>query len=233
MLALTMPTSIEGPDRKLTTLAAANLLQVSERTLARWADRLDLPHDRVGNETFFSREALLGWADQHSLRLSADVSSDEDRDEALPTLASAIERGGIHRGIDGDSIDAALEAAAMAMQLPDEIDRTVFHQVLLAREDLDSTGIGGGVAVPHVRAPLVMHVELAHVALAFLDRPIDWHAIDGKPVDTLFLLVCPGIRSHLHLLRRIAWSLRDETLRDMLIARAESGAILEQLRGLE
>lgn len=226
-----MPVSSEETDRSLTRAAAANLLQVSERTIVRWAERLDLPHD--GDAQNFSRNEVLRWADQHSLRLSAEVTTDEDADSALPTLTEAVTRAGIHRQISGDSVDSALEAAAHAMTLPEAIERDFFHQILLAREDLDSTGIGRGVAVPHVRAPLVMHVDQAYVGLVFLERPIDWHAIDGKPVDTLFVLVCPGIRSHLHLLRRIAWGLQDEELRKLLVTRGDDTEIFARLRALD
>lgn len=233
MLPGTMPATRPENELRMSLAAAAHLLQVSERTLLRWVDTLDVPCANENARMTFSRPELLDWANRHSMRLTADVPTDEDQEGALPQLSAAIARGGIHRGITGASVDEALAAASAAMDLPEEIDRDFFHQVLLAREDLDSTGIGEGFAVPHVRAPLVMHVEEAHVGIAFLDRPVDWHAVDHKPVDTLFVLVCPGLRSHLHLLRRIAQALHDETLRKLLLERAEDEALMARFRELE
>lgn len=228
-----MPATSPEDGPRLNLQAAAHLLQVSERTLSRWIATLGIPHQLEGVQQLFSRAALLEWADQHSLRLSDDVSTDTDEAGPLPKLSESIERGGVHRDLPGLGVEMVLENAAQAMRLPDAIDRAFFHQVLLAREDLDSTGIGEGFAVPHVRAPLVLHVEEAYVGLIFLENPIDWHAVDGKPVDTLFVLVCPGLRSHLHLLRRIAQCLQDAELRDLLLARADDAALYERFRALD
>ena len=59
--------------------------------------------------------------------------------------------------------------------------REFLYQILLARESLGSTGIGDGVAIPHVRNPVVLHVSEPVVTLSFLETPIDFHALDGKP----------------------------------------------------
>ncbi|HMQ21896.1 MAG TPA: PTS sugar transporter subunit IIA [Planctomycetota bacterium] len=218
------------PSDRLSLQAAAHLLQVSERTMQRWVQKFGMPHEVTADGALvFSRRAILDWADSHSMRLAAEVPSSEDHDRALPTLIAAVRRGGIHRDVGGNSVESALEHAANVMQLPNAIERDFFHQVLLAREDLGSTGIGEGFAVPHVRAPLVLHVEEAYVGIVFLEQPIDWQAVDHKPVDTLFVLASPGIRSHLHLLRRIAIACSDASLRALLLARASDAELEARL----
>ena len=47
------------------------------------------------------------------------------------------------------------------------------------------------------------------ITLYFLEKPIDFGAIDGQPVYALFMLISPTVRAHLHLISRLAWSLRD------------------------
>ncbi|MEI8079471.1 MAG: PTS sugar transporter subunit IIA [bacterium] len=94
------------------------------------------------------------------------------------------------------------------MKLPDTVDREFLYQVLLARESLGSTGIGDGIAIPHVRNPVVLHVSTPTVTLCFLEHPIDFHAIDDQPVNTLFTLISPTVRTHLHLLSRLGFILR-------------------------
>lgn len=59
---------------------------------------------------------------------------------------------------------------------------------LLKREELGSTGTGGGVAIPHARFP---QVEKPFGMLARLKRPIDFDAVDGEPIDIVFLLLVP------------------------------------------
>lgn len=59
---------------------------------------------------------------------------------------------------------------------------------LLKREELGSTGMGGGVAIPHAR---FAEVRKPYGMLVRLKKPIDFDAVDGKPVDTVFLLLLP------------------------------------------
>lgn len=221
---------------RLALSEAAHLLQVSERTIRRWLDSLDMPHEHDAGEPTFDRTELIEWADRHSFRLAADVPGEPDG--PLPALAPAVERGGVHyhgNGSDGNGsdVDSALSHVARTLQLPELVDRDFLHQVLLAREDLGSTGIGDGIAIPHVRAPLVLHVEQPIVGVFLLDEPIDWNAIDRKPVRTLFVTISPGVRAHLHLLSRIGFVLRDASLREMLAERTDADSILQALRELE
>ena len=74
------------------------------------------------------------------------------------------------------------DRAASALNLP--ADR-IFHH-LAAREELGSTGTGGGIAIPHAR---VEGVKKPFGILARLKKPMDFSSIDGKPVDLVFLLL--------------------------------------------
>ncbi len=89
--------------------------------------------------------------------------------------------------------------------LPEEVDREFLLRVLVAREEFSSTGIGEGIAIPHVRNPVVLHISKPMVTLFFLEHPIDFGAIDGQPVFALFMLISPTVRAHLHLISRLAY----------------------------
>lgn len=179
----------------------------------------------------FHREAMIDWANEHSFRIALEVPGEAPTD--LPNLSNCVRAGGIHYHVGGDTVEDSLGESTFRLSLPDLVDREFLHQVLLAREDLGSTGVGEGFAVPHVRAPLVLHIDQPHVGICFLERPLDWGSVDKKPVDTLFVLLSPGIRAHLHLLSRISFSLRDETLRTLLSGRAEPDEILARLDMLD
>ena len=60
---------------------------------------------------------------------------------------------------------------------------------LLKREELGSTGIGGGIAIPHARLP---DLQRPYGLLAKLKQPIEFDAIDGQPVDIVFTLLLPA-----------------------------------------
>jgi PTS system nitrogen regulatory IIA component len=94
---------------------------------------------------------------------------------------------------------------------------------LAARESLGSTGVGAGIAVPHAQLP-----QLAATAAFFahLDRPVEFAAIDGRPVDLLFLLLGPPAAraEHLALLAAGTRRLRDRTVADALRAASSAAA---------
>jgi len=99
------------------------------------------------------------------------------------------------------------ELAAKAAELSGQGERTVL-EILQQREKLGSTGVGGGVAIPHGKLP-----KLAKLfgLFARLDRPVDFEALDGEPVDLVFLLLAPETAGadHLKALARVARLLRD------------------------
>jgi PTS system nitrogen regulatory IIA component len=210
---------------KLNVSEAANLLQVSERTIHRWIDILGLPSTPGSKGPEFQRNELIEWADAHSFHLAKEVPG--EKDAAPPSIQKALFQGGIHHKVPGISVEECLEQVSQLLVLPDPIDRVFFHHVLLAREDLASTGIGEGIAIPHVRAPLVLHVEAPTLGLFFLETPIDWGAIDHKPVDTLFALVSPGVRQHLGLLSRISFAVRDPDFHSLIQNRAPAETLLK------
>jgi len=102
---------------------------------------------------------------------------------------------------------ALQEIAAKAAELTGQSERTIL-EILLQREKLGSTGVGNGVAIPHGKL-----AKLANVfgLFARLERPIDFEALDGQPVDLIFLLLAPegAGADHLKALARVARLLRD------------------------
>ena len=119
------------------------------------------------------------------------------------------------------------------MRLPEEVDREFLLRVLLAREALASTGVGDGIAIPHVRNPIVLHVNRPMISLCFLEKPVDFDALDGKPVHALFSLISPTVRAHLHLLSRLAFGIRDMGFRDAVARQASRDEILDEARRME
>jgi PTS system nitrogen regulatory IIA component len=71
------------------------------------------------------------------------------------------------------------------------------------------------------------------VAICYLDRPVDFEAIDGKPVHTLVTLVSSSTRTHLHLLALVAAALRDRTVLALLQARADVGELAPEIARVE
>jgi PTS system nitrogen regulatory IIA component len=102
---------------------------------------------------------------------------------------------------------AIQELAAKAAKLSGQNERVIFD-TLMQREKLGSTGVGNGIAIPHGKLP---KLEKLFGLFARLDRPIDFEALDGQPVDLIFLLLAPEAAGadHLKALARVARLLRD------------------------
>src|SRR6185312_11999106 len=102
---------------------------------------------------------------------------------------------------------ALQEIAAKAAELTGQNDRAIL-EILLQREKLGSTGVGNGVAIPHGKLP---KLESVFGLCARLERPLDFEALDGQPVDLIFLLLAPegAGADHLKALARVARLLRD------------------------
>jgi nitrogen PTS system EIIA component len=219
---------------KLTVRDAAHLLSVSEKTIYRWIKQGVLPAYQISDQYRFNRAELLEWATSRKINVSPEIFSEpEGGDTPPPALLDALKSGGIHYRIAGATKGYVLRSVVDTMQLPEEVDREFLYQVLLAREALGSTGVGDGIAIPHVRNPIVLHLSRPLVTLCFLETPIDFGALDGKPVTTLFTLISPTVRAHLHLLSRLGFALHDAAFKDAVLRQAGREEILAALGHIE
>jgi len=215
----------------VTLREAARLLQVSEKTLYRWIQKGVLPAYRIHDEYRFNRVELEEWAVTHRqpLRLPAAASAAQ---ASPPNLGAAIVRGGVYYRVGGRTRDQVFESLVTLPGIPRHINSALLLEMLRTREGLASTAVGAGIAIPHPRNPLVLGVDEPTVLHCFLEHPVDFGALDGKRVHTVFLLLSPTIEAHLQTLSRIAFVLQDATFRRLLERRAASEAILERLAEL-
>lgn len=193
----------------------AKYLNVSEKTIYRWIKEKGLPAHRLNNQFRFNRAEVLEWAISESINVSSGLLSEEE-EVAIPTLYDAILSGGVFYRVGGNNVETVLNNVVSMLPLPNEVNRDFLYQVLLTRESMGSTGIGDGIAIPHARNPIVQHIPQPMISLCFLEEPIDFKAIDGKPVHTLFMIVSPSSKAHLQLLSRLSFCLRKAELMKLI-----------------
>lgn len=118
--------------------------------------------------------------------------------------------------VPGGSKKRVLEffSTFIAQNTPSLDSQEVFAR-LIARERLGSTGIGNGVAIPHARSP---HCKAPIAGFLKLTEPVDFDAIDGEPVDLVFVLLVPeeADAAHLTLLAQLAGIMNDVDTRTRL-----------------
>jgi PTS system nitrogen regulatory IIA component len=219
---------------QLTVRDAARFLGVSEDTLQRWVQRGELPATQMNDRYRFNRVELLEWAAQRKIPVAPEILEEPGApSRSLPRLSEALRAGGLHYRVPGSDAAGILRAVVGLLPAPSGADRELLYQLLLAREKLGSTGLGNGIAIPHPRDPIVLRVERPIVSACFLETPVDFAALDQKPVHTLFVMVTPSVRMHLHLLAVLAAVLRDPAVPLRLAARAPAEEILAEIERVE
>ena len=124
-------------------------------------------------------------------------------------IADLLSVSGVSDGLKAGSKKQALqELSAIAAAQTAQKERTVLD-LLLARERLGSTGVGAGVAIPHAK---LAGLSKPSAVFARLREPIEFDAVDGRPVDLIFLLLAPDSAGsdHLKALALVSRLLRDE-----------------------
>lgn len=215
---------------KLSVSDAARLISCPAETIYHWIEEDNLPADRIGGQYRINREQLLEWATERKIGVNPEVFASV---EGASSVSGSLRAGGIHRSIPGGRAEDVLQRIVRLLPLDDEGDRELLAQLVVARETLGTTSVGDGIAIPHVRNPIVLADGGAILALCMLDSAIDLDAIDAKPVDTLFLLISPTVHEHLSMLAKLAWLLRDDSFRMLLRKRASAGEILAAAERLE
>jgi len=133
---------------------------------------------------------------------------------------------------DRDSVLAELVGCIPVLRDRPE-DQEILLRALQEREQLCSTGIGEGVALPHARNALVGLIPDTVLVMGRHPRGIPFGSIDSQPARLFFLLVAPTVSQHLRALARLSRLLRDARLRQALLAADGPRRAIEILRAAE
>jgi nitrogen PTS system EIIA component len=223
---------------------AARMLGVSSGTVSRWAREGVLGVRRPSGEFRFETAQLRRWArsqglkinDLHSVPIKGSwpaADTPGSAAESSQPLTMALSRGGSVDQLDCETQEDVLRALVAAAPLPTTTDRNHLLEQLFQRENLSSTGLGHGVALPHPRTPSAAFSPEAMVVLGQLREPMDWDALDGEPVHTVLLLLNPSPEVHLKVLSRLAFLLREDRFQALLSERADFAEILALAAELE
>jgi PTS system nitrogen regulatory IIA component len=154
-------------------------------------------------------------------------------------LTTLITRGGVHYQVPGTNPREVITNLVESLKLPPaaadlrSVDRDALLKAALEREALMTTAVGHGIALPHPRNPLITGAEDQFVALAFLEHPVDWQALDGEPVHTVLLIVSASAKLHLHTLSRINYFCQREQFRAFLEKRPSREEIIRVISDAE
>jgi PTS system nitrogen regulatory IIA component len=156
-----------------------------------------------------------------------------DTSENNHDFGGLIEKGGIYYKVPGTSPKEVLSVLIGFLPHQEAIQNEALLNAVLEREALMSTAIGRGIALPHPRNPAVSKSEDQFAALAFLEHPVNWNALDGKPVDVLLLIVSASAKLHLHTLSKITFFCQQDAFLELLKKRASKEDIIRFIKDTE
>jgi PTS system nitrogen regulatory IIA component len=211
----------------------AEVAGVNEKTVLFWIKDMGLPAHKQDDRYRINRVDLLEWATTTGISIPPEIFAVHNEPNRPTAVSDALQSGGIFYDLPGDTPEAALREVVSRLHLPPGLDPDFLLQTLLAREALGSTAIGKGIAIPHVRNPIVGPAGESAISLCFLRNPIDFEAVDGLPVTILFTLVTPNVKTHLQLLAKLAFLLHDQPFLELLHSAGSEEAIMTSIRALE
>ena len=195
----------------LTIEEVAKYLRVSDRTVYDWAQKGDIPAGKLGTVWRFKREDIEKWVND---KLSADIFAHKKDDVHIGTLVSPDRILFLNYSTKRDALSALADNLAAAPQVK---HRQALIAEILKREELMSTAIGRGIAIPHVRLASVTDLVVS-IGISRTDI-IDFQALDDEPVR-LILMIAASHTQHVYYLQTLSFfssRLKNPDLRDALL----------------
>ncbi len=215
----------------------ANLLQVSHGELLRWAENGKVPAYFINNTFRFNRQEIEAWVLQNQQKnSSADTPDDKENHKQTGSLRfnlyRALNTGDVFADIEAKTPRDCIQNTVRRLAKPLGLDVDTLTELFMDREKLVPTAVGNGFAIPHAR-DFLLNGARDVVACVFLQKPIEWKALDGMPVHTLFFLLAADDKRHLALLSKIAHLTCSESLKQALLKRPGKAELLELIKEWE
>lgn len=131
-------------------------------------------------------------------------------------IAQLIHRGGIIKNVEGKTPQEIYSKISRMIDLPDGMTSEQIYNALCAREEVLSTAVGNGIALPHARAPIMKDEKDQRICVVYLKEPIDMKAPDERNVFVMFVLLTHNSQIHLKVLSSLAGLFRSAQFRKAL-----------------
>jgi len=195
------------------------LLHVPEATIYRWIRQGDIPCVVRSGKYYFKQTTLFSWAESKHIHIHEHLLERQtNKKELKPSkfqLIEALKTGKVFHNVPSTSIEFFFQEVSSRMDLPQSVKVCLTEQ-LLQREEISSTGIGRGFAIPHPKTPLGQQISQSVVGTFYLHSPLDFNAPDGLPVTVVFVLLSTDSVHHLQLLSQLVRLLGNSGIYNML-----------------
>jgi PTS system nitrogen regulatory IIA component len=158
----------------------------------------------IKNQYYFNKAEVNEWILKNDIAVSEKIL-----DLALTnrpvSLIDLIKKGDVHYGIKGKTVREVIDEVVDTIPIPKSADSDTVRASLLQREEMMTTAVGKGIALPHPRNPIISDIDEESVSICFLKNQIDYGALDGAPVQVLFIIISSNAKRHLEILSKISF----------------------------
>ena len=195
-------------DDILTIEEVAKYLRVSDRTVYDWAQKGEIPAGKIGTVWRFKKSEVERWVNE---RLSSGGTKKDTDEVQVKNVLSPDRVGFINNSSKHDAIVELADVLATAPQIKNKEE---LLSEILKREELMSTAVGRGIAIPHVRLSSVTDLVMA---VGICKKPLeDYQTVDDNPVN-LLIMIAAAYNQHTYYLKTISYfsaKLKSQELRD-------------------
>jgi PTS system nitrogen regulatory IIA component len=197
---------------KIMTLSEmAEYLKIAKRSLLRMAQRGDIPATKVASQWRFMRSVVDDWLISRMKAMPDHELEELVESEEFPLPLAALFRPELVRLDIRDGTKERVQARLVA-------DSRYLLEKLIEREEMVSTAIFPGIAIPHVRKPEECPVAETRVVLGVSRQGVDFDSLDGRPTRALFLICADQVIVHLKIIAELALLFRRPRLLQELVA---------------
>ena len=230
------------PYRSMTIKELARMVGADARRLERMAERGEIPCQKVGGQWRFNRAEITEWLQQnmatmhrdHLEEFDAGITAHRQVHEDAPIVMPLLRIEAVSPQLGSRTKSSTLrELVALASNTGLVYDDKALLEAVQAREELCSTALEGGIAVPHPRRPLPYDLADSVLVVARTSRGTVFGALDGKLTDLFFLIASQDDHHHLHILARLCRMLHDENWVAELRAAETAGDMMELMKRRE
>lgn len=208
----------------------SQLLNISEEELCRLIDQ-GLPVYTIDEQYRFNRQEIEAWLLRQK-HLAEKKGARGNGGAHRFSLFRALSRGDVYSDIVGMTKEAVIKATTNRIARSLKLDPEVLVELFMEREELMPTALGHGFAIPHAR-DFLLEAHQDVVTIVLLQQPIDYGALDGEPVHTLFFLLASDDRRHLGLLSKVAHMSANQTMRALLASKPSKEQLAESVKQWE
>lgn len=215
----------------LSVKEVSSFLMLNEKDILKLVKQREIPHHLIQDKIYFNKQHLIEWALMHShpINLAGHRHFEE---YIVKSILPIIDEQSFFYNEPLTETNY-IECMVQRAKFHNPVDRDVVIQLLKSREQLMSTAIGNGIALPHPRIPLMLGQEKPIIHFFFPAQPLALNSIDGLPVHTFILLISQTVKQHLSLLAHISYLLSKPDFRTALNQQKPARELLPCIELLE